>query len=171
VAEDGFDRKLPGLLEALPSLDSEVEGAVERLKRIGSFLSRTLEQTAAGHDLTGADWKVLSALRWLGPPYRMPAGQLAQELDITPGTMTIRLDRLEKRGLVTRNPHEGDRRVSQIELTKDGLRAWSDVVEEQAAKEQEFLAQLSERDRKQLNKLLRPLSISIEERAKATKAR
>ena len=123
ASEDGFDRKMSGLMEALPSLDPEVEGAVERLKRIGSFLGRTLEETAAGHDLTGADWKVLSALRWLGPPYRMPAGRLAEELDITPGTMTIRLDRLEKRGLVTRNSHEGDRRVSQIELTKAGVRA------------------------------------------------
>jgi DNA-binding MarR family transcriptional regulator len=166
-AQDGFDRKMPGLLEEFPALDPEVEGAVERLKRIGSFLARMLEETATGHDLTGADWKVLSALRWLGAPYRMPAGRLAEELDITPGTMTIRLDRLERRGLVARRSHAEDRRVWQIELTKAGLGAWEDVVREQGAKEQEFLAQLSASDRRQLNRLLRPLSIAVEQRRRA----
>ncbi|WP_252436653.1 MarR family winged helix-turn-helix transcriptional regulator [Pseudonocardia humida] len=53
--------------------------------------------------------------------------ELGAAVGTRPTTLTGVLDRLEKRGLVTRLPRPGDRRAVQIELTATG-RATADLV-------------------------------------------
>jgi len=45
---------------------------------------------------------------------------LAQKIGVTTGTLTVAVDRLEKKGLMKRKPHESDRRSYLIELTPKG---------------------------------------------------
>jgi len=52
------------------------------------------------------------------PPMRMK--ELAAKMGVTTGTLTVTVDRLEKRGLVTRAPNESDRRSVLVELTGPG---------------------------------------------------
>ena len=47
--------------------------------------------------------------------------QLADALDLTTGTVTALLDRMERADLVTRAPHPTDRRMLQIQLTPVGV--------------------------------------------------
>jgi len=46
--------------------------------------------------------------------------QLADKLGVTTGTLTVSIDRLEKKGLLKRVPHQSDRRSYLIELTEGG---------------------------------------------------
>ncbi|HEY8589855.1 MAG TPA: MarR family transcriptional regulator [Naasia sp.] len=48
--------------------------------------------------------------------------QLADRLDLTTGSVTALLDRLEEGDLVRRTRHPSDRRSVQLELTEDGSR-------------------------------------------------
>lgn len=46
--------------------------------------------------------------------------ELAEKLGVTTGTLTISVDRLEKLDLVTRKPHDTDRRSYFVVLTEKG---------------------------------------------------
>src|SRR5688500_18103731 len=49
-------------------------------------------------------------------------GELAQQLDVSPATVTGLTDRLSKQGLIERRPDTKDRRVIRAALTPDGAR-------------------------------------------------
>ncbi|MFE0179191.1 MarR family winged helix-turn-helix transcriptional regulator [Streptomyces sp. NPDC059002] len=74
---------------------------------------------AAGENLTASQGKTLSVLR------RGPAAMrvLAETMSCDASNMTGIIDRLEKRGLVHREPSPTDRRVKNVVLTAEGERA------------------------------------------------
>src|SRR3954451_18902457 len=97
---DAIDAKVAGwIAELLPQLDPTVESIVQRVELIAKRLRKLMAETLAEHGLKREDWSVLMILRKEGEPYRMSAGELAQQADISSGAMTNRLDRLEANGL------------------------------------------------------------------------
>jgi DNA-binding MarR family transcriptional regulator len=78
-----------------------------------------LDEVARSHGLAGArDWLVLSAVADSGPPQTQLA--LAHALGLDKTTLTSLLDRLEKRGLMTRVLDSHDRRARIPVLTPAG---------------------------------------------------
>lgn len=70
----------------------------------------------------------ISELKLLDAVYRNMSegayvGVIAQELYITPSSVTIAVNRLEKKGFVTRRRSTADARQVMIELTEEGARA------------------------------------------------
>jgi DNA-binding MarR family transcriptional regulator len=158
---DHIDGFLEQLGPELPSLDLEVEGIVERIGGLNRRFHRSLDETLAEFGLTNGEWKTLCHLRQAGA---RSAGQLAERAELSSGAMTNRLDRLEESGLVRRVPDPDDRRGVQVELTDAGRRAWKDSVSAQAAKEALVAAALSDREKRQLNELLRRMMLEFERR-------
>ena len=76
---------------------------------------------------------------------------------VTSGTMTHRLDKLEQRGLISREPDPSDRRGLLITLTKRGRTLVDRAVVDHLDTEHALLAKLSPRERQQLAALLRRL--------------
>lgn len=70
-----------------------------------------------GTDLTPAQMHTIEVI---GTYKTMKMRELAARLGITTGTLTIGIDKLEKKGLVARKPHEHDRRSWLIVLTDAG---------------------------------------------------
>src|SRR5262245_3415712 len=153
-----FDEELP------PEVDREVEGIVDRIGGINRRLQRALDETLAEYGLSHAAYKVLSTLRWAGKPYRRSAGELARLSDLSSGAMTSRLDQLEKAGLVRRMPDPEDRRGVLVEPTEKGKKLWEQTIGVQAQKELLIASALNERERVQLNTLLRRVMRAFEER-------
>ena len=114
--------------------------------------------------LTVSDWHVLTALRWAGKPYRRKAGELARRADLTSGAMTSRLDALEKEGLVRRLRDPADRRSVLVELTENGRKKHEQTMGIQAQKEALLAEALTDREKEQLNALLRRVMITLEDR-------
>jgi DNA-binding MarR family transcriptional regulator len=141
----------------LPGLDLATEGIVERVQRITRLLDRAMEETLASHELNRGEWRLLGSLRRSGPPYRKSPGQLAEELGLSSGAMTNRLDRMEEAGLVRRHRNPADRRSLEVELTEAGWKAWQSSTDAQAAKEALIASALTEREKAELNVLLRHL--------------
>ena len=93
---------------------------LSRVTRLARYLDRERRSAFGAHGLEKREFDVLAALRRAGPGARSQPGQLIRETMVTSGTMTNRVDRLGARGLVTREPHLGDRRVVLVGLTEEG---------------------------------------------------
>src|SRR5579875_3476096 len=106
--------------------------------------------------LTVPTLKVLFLLRE-GPG--MPAGLLAQQLGVTPSTITGLVDRLVAQGLVRREEDPRDRRLVRNYLTTEGASTAGDI-QRQA---RDLIAQvLAELDDAQLNRLCTALEDLID---------
>ncbi|MEO7448620.1 MAG: MarR family transcriptional regulator, partial [Humibacillus sp.] len=117
------------------------------------------------HLLESWAFDVLSALRRAGEPYQLSPGQLVQQTLVTSGTMTNRVDRLERSGYVERRPDPGDRRGVLVRLTTAGRdvvdAAMADLIEQ----EKSLLSELAPGDRQALARLLRRMLSPLENRA------
>src|SRR5881275_3498351 len=159
---DGF---LEDIGADLPDhLDLTVEGIVDRIGGINRRIKRMHDETLDQLGLTLSDWHVLTALRWAGKPYRRKAGELARRADLTSGAMTSRLDALEKEGLVRRLRDPADRRSVLVELTENGRKKHEQTMGIQAQKEALLAEALTDREKEQLNALLRRVMITLEDR-------
>jgi DNA-binding MarR family transcriptional regulator len=140
-----------------PDLDVTPLHVLSRVSRLARRLDLDRAQAFAEHELEGWEFDVLSALRRSGPPYQLSPGQLVRETLVTSGTMTNRVDRLERRGLVARSPDPHDRRGVIVQLTATGQRTVDAAMADLLDRERALLAELSEHDREDLAALLRRL--------------
>ncbi len=87
---------------------------LRRIIRAIDMRSRRLMQHSG---FTGPQLLVLQAL---GQYQEMSAGELAREVNLSQGTITSILDRLEKRNLIQRIRSHTDRRKVYVTLTEEG---------------------------------------------------
>jgi DNA-binding MarR family transcriptional regulator len=113
---------------------------------------------------------VLHNLRRAEPRYRSTPGKLSDRLGLSSGAMTNRLDRLEAEGLVRRLPDPNDRRSVVVELTDEGLQRWREATGRQARVEADIASTLDDREKTQLDSLLRRLLIQFEKREPGSKS-
>ncbi|MFG2500703.1 MarR family winged helix-turn-helix transcriptional regulator [Streptomyces sp. NPDC048441] len=110
---------------------------------------------AASEHLTASQGKALTVLR------RGPAAMrsLADTLTCDASNMTGIIDRLEKRGLVRREPSPSDRRVKNVVLTAEGERV-TDAIRVKMHATREGLDGLGDEDRATLYALLERVFVS-----------
>jgi cytochrome b561 len=161
--QDGIDRFVAGVVAIFPTLDPEVEAAVDRMGKIMKYIDRATEGNVKVFGLNVGEFKVLLRLREANDE-TLTAGALADMLDLSPSAMTNRLDRLEEDGLVSRARDTEDRRSVLVSITPRGEEIVGQAVERQAKEESSLLAVLSATDQRRLNVLLRALSLEIEDR-------
>src|SRR5882762_2981411 len=105
--------------------------------------------------LCGSDFGVLEALLHKGP---LPVNEIGKKILLTSGSITVAVDRLEKRGLVERRAHGTDRRARIVHLTKEGRKVMTRAYAEHAADmEQLASASLSRAERQTLIRLLKKI--------------
>jgi DNA-binding MarR family transcriptional regulator len=145
-----------------PDLDVSPMGIIGRMGRLSKHLERAIQNTFAEFGLSIAEFDVLAALRRSGSPYQLSPTELFNTLMVSSGTMTHRIDCLEKSELVRRRPDPKDRRGILIELTNEGLSLIEAAVEAHVVNEHSVLRVLEESERKTLTRLLRKLLASFE---------
>ena len=158
---DPLDDMLEVWAREVEGLDPLTEGIVARIQKLAWRLNASMDETLAEFGLERRAFQVLGRLRAAGPPYRVSVGRLADDLSLSSGAMTNRLDRLEAAGLVRRLPDPDDRRGTLVEPTDEGHKAWDRAVGTQARREALIAGQLSMRDREELHRLLRRLMRAI----------
>ena len=161
-ATDSVDQILAEWARERPDLDFSPVGVTSRLGRVGAHLDAGLLQVFHRFDLTAADFRVIVTLRRAGAPYELPQARLMSQLALTSGTMSVRVDRLAQRGIVTREPDPDDRRGQRIRLTDDGLRLFDEIAPLHLANEDRLLSGLTPAERATLAQLLRKLLVSFE---------
>jgi DNA-binding MarR family transcriptional regulator len=151
---DDVDRILAQWHEARPDLDVTPMGLIGRLARLRKRLEQEHERVFAAHGLSAAGFDVLATLRRAGPPHALEVKALLASTMVTSGTMTNRLDRLEKAGLVERRPNPSDGRGFVVALTPLGHRTIDAAVTDHVANQHRLVAALDDGDRRALDALL-----------------
>ena len=160
--QDEVDRLVAAWARERPDLDVRPLEVLSRVTRLARHVDRARGTAFAAHDLDGWEFDVLAALRRAGKPYMLSPGALVAQTLVTSGTMTNRIDRLESRGLVARQPDPTDRRGVRVVLTTRGKEAVDSALADLLEREQELLAALSIRQQEQLSGLLRSLVVPFE---------
>ncbi|MGA8978389.1 MAG: MarR family winged helix-turn-helix transcriptional regulator [Pedococcus sp.] len=154
---DDVDRIVEAWRRERPDLDVAPLQVFSRVSRLARRLDLDRTQAFAQHQLEGWEFDVLSALRRAGAPYELSPGQLIRQTLVTSGTMTNRVDRLERRGLVSRSPDPHDRRGVIVRLTPEGQQAVDAAMADLLDRERTLLTELSARDHEELAAMLRRL--------------
>lgn len=149
-----------------PDLDVEPLEVLSRVSRLARRLDHARSATFTAHDLEAWEFDVLSALRRAGTPYQLSPGALVQETLVTSGTMTNRVDRLERRGFAQRGPDPSDRRGVLVQLTPQGRTVIDAVMSDLLDREHDLLDALPARERERLAGSLRRLLVAVEHPAK-----
>ncbi len=93
------------------------------LRRAWYGLNQTFRQRIAHLGLTPDHFSIL---RWLseGDPQGLTQRALTDLMASDPNTITSTLSRMEKSGLIARQPHERDRRAHRVKLLPTGRRTF-----------------------------------------------
>lgn len=96
------------------------EGVFLDLLRTTDILSRRLAEVLKSEDLSPTQYNVLRILR--GASEELPCGEIADRMITRDPDITRLLDRLEKRGLISRCRETKDRRMVMTRIAPSGLR-------------------------------------------------
>lgn len=111
--------KLKSQAESRRRIVSAEETAFLELLRTTDMLSRPMAALLKSEDLSSTQYNVLRILR--GAPEGLPCGEIGNRMITRDPDITRLLDRLEKRGLVSRCRETKDRRMVLTRITDAGL--------------------------------------------------
>lgn len=86
---------------------------VNAMRSLTRYAAAGIEQTGLGR----SDFRVLEVLHHKGP---LPVNTIGPIVDLTPGSISVAVDRLVEKGLVSRIESTEDRRVRIVALTSRG---------------------------------------------------
>jgi DNA-binding MarR family transcriptional regulator len=161
-ARDEVDGLVASWQAQRPDLDTEPLQVLSRVSRLARHLDRARRLAFAAHGLAAWEFDVLSALRRQGEPYQLSPGALLHATLVTSGTMTNRIDQLEKAGLVQRHADPQDRRGVLVTLTRRGAEVADAALDGLLERERELLTGLTPAQRRDLAGLLRVLLVPFD---------
>jgi DNA-binding MarR family transcriptional regulator len=151
-----------------PDLDSSSLGVLARVSRLARLAEENAERILKTHGLSEVEFQLLAAVR-TSPDGRPAPRDLLDQLMVTSGGLTNRIDRLERAGLIERLANPRDRRGILLELTPQGRRLIDAVTAEYLSNQHTILdAALAPDEREMLAALLRRLLDSLTANAAAT---
>jgi DNA-binding MarR family transcriptional regulator len=124
-----------------------------------AYESRLAQETARNVlDLALSDCSTLMVLGQFAP---LNARQLSRLMDINPGTISVYVQRLVKKGLVQRERDQEDRRNWWLSLSESGQVAFEAILSGAVEYTRDFLAPLDEAEQETLHQLLLKASHSL----------
>lgn len=138
-----------------------VTGPMVLLGRLGEARERILRNHLAPlFDAAGlhpGEFDVLATLRRSGSPYTLSPTELYNTAMISSGSMTNRINRLQKAGLIERCRNPEDGRSSLVVLSESGLSLIDRLIGAHVENQRDAVGNLSEDEQHQLSDLLKKL--------------
>ena len=119
-----------------------------------SAIARQLDADLQRSGMSNTDFRVMEALLHQGA---LPVNAIGPKVNLTPGAISVAVDRLEVRGLVARAEGKRDRRVRVVALTKAGEKVISPAYDRHAVLLEHIFEPLSESQRLSLENMLKLL--------------
>lgn len=160
---DLVDRLIADWTRERPDLDVSAMAVVGRILALGQALSARATAALKATDLSYSELDVLATLRRSGPPFRLTPTALRHAVLLTSGGMTACLNRLETKGLITRDPSPEDRRVLAATLTPAGRDLADRAIRLRFAEATQAVAALTTQEQAVLAGLLRKFGLSLEQ--------
>jgi MarR family transcriptional regulator, 2-MHQ and catechol-resistance regulon repressor len=104
--------------------------------------------------LGDSDFRVLEVLLHKGP---LPVNVIGEKVELTTGSITTAVDRMESKWLVVRRKDTGDRRVRIVELTPKGRRLIEKAYAQHEIDMERAMKTISREERAELIELLKRL--------------
>lgn len=165
---DEVDGLIAAWARELPQADLSALAVLSRVHRLSRLLDRVRRSAFSQHDLEPSEFDVLAALRRSGAPYVLSPGHLVAQTLVTSGTMTHRINRLEGKGLVRRQPDPSDGRGVLVHLTAAGRERVDAALAALLEEERRLLAMLPAEQQSTLAALLRRVLVPLDEADPAT---
>jgi DNA-binding MarR family transcriptional regulator len=145
----------------MPQLDTKPMVMLGRLAEASLVISRDrLTPVFANFGLQPGEFDVLATLRRSGAPFALTPTDLYEAAMISSGSMTNRLDRLEKAGLIERQPNPEDKRGTIVVLTQEGRSIIDKAVVAHVDNQHAIVEGLNEEEQATLSALLEKLLAS-----------
>src|SRR5213594_2611295 len=125
-------------------------------------LQRLATRSIQSSEVGLSDFAVMEMLLHKGP---QPVNEIGRRIELTSGAITTAVDRLESRGLVTREAHPNDRRARIVRLTATGEEQAAKIFAGHKAAMDVAASALSKTERATLIELLKTLGTSAGSRA------
>jgi DNA-binding MarR family transcriptional regulator len=164
LPQDSVGRLIASWRQVRPDLDIEPIEVMQRLLRVMGHFQASAATVFARHGLSAPDFAVLVTLVRLEQVRVAGASQrlLTNELGLTAGTMSLRINRLESAGLVHREADPDDKRNAFVRLTNRGREIFEQATPDHLANMRRLLAALTGSEQEQLARLLSKLLIEFE---------
>src|SRR6201981_209096 len=117
-------------------------------------LSRYLRPTMSAEGLGESDFRVLEVLLHKGP---MPVNAIGPKVDLNPGSVSVAVDRLYRKGFVTRVECSSDRRIRTVSLTEKGRKMFVPLFRRHTALIKRAFQDVSSEDLEQLELVLKKI--------------
>jgi DNA-binding MarR family transcriptional regulator len=158
---DPVDALLESWAQQRPDLDMSPVAVIARLARTRDFIDVQLGAVFGNFGLSARSFAVLVTLARLGGK-GVSQRRLADELGLTAGTVSVRIDRLVDDGLVSRIPDPDARRNVLVALTPKGRELFERVAPAHLANETRLLSALTGPEQQLLADVLRKLLVEFE---------
>ncbi len=110
--------------------------------------------------LGDSDFRILEVLLHKGP---MPVNAIGPKVDLNPGSVSVAVDRLYRKGLVSRVESDSDRRVRTVSLTEQGRRVFVPIFRQHAALIKRAFQDVSPEEQRQVEEVLKRIGRRAEE--------
>jgi MarR family transcriptional regulator, 2-MHQ and catechol-resistance regulon repressor len=104
--------------------------------------------------LGDSDFRVLEVLLHKGP---MPVNAIGPKVDLNPGSVSVAVDRLYKKGFVSRVENSRDRRIRTVSLTEKGRQMFVPIFRRHTALIKRAFQDVSSEDLQQLEVVLKTI--------------
>jgi MarR family transcriptional regulator, 2-MHQ and catechol-resistance regulon repressor len=128
---------------------------MKAMQAITRYAVTDLEKSGLGD----SDFRVLELLLHKG---RLPVNVIGPKVNLTPGSISVAVERLVAKGLVSRTECSEDRRVRFVHLTPRGKRVITPIFREHDASMEQVFADLSSDELRQLEQLLKRIGRQAE---------
>lgn len=157
----GVDTKLRQDLRQTKPFSSREEEVHLSIQRTAEVLWQGMAEMLKAAELTPTQYNVLRILRGAGEPGRS-CGEISERMVTKDSDITRLLNRLEARGLITRERTEEDRRVINATITRDGLRLLAELDGPVVEHHRRALGHLGAGRLRQLAELLEAVRVGTE---------
>lgn len=148
-----------------PDLDTDDYLYLLYAQRIGRIIEAVNDKYCRNEfQMSGADMRVLFALRRAGPSYALRPTELFRSLLVTSGAITKQVDRLMAAGYVDRRPGPKKSGGFLIHLTKKGFKTADDALTSIADSSVISINALTSQERKTINGLFEKMLYDLEKR-------
>lgn len=125
-----------------------------RFLRFNLLSNKKLQDDLERLDLTPPQFYVLATIGYTGG---IPFSEIGEKMMVTVSNLTGIVDRLEEKGLVTRERDAHDRRIVRVRLTEKGSKLYKNTTPLFEKSISQFFSPLSKSQQKELASLLRKL--------------
>jgi MarR family transcriptional regulator, 2-MHQ and catechol-resistance regulon repressor len=117
-------------------------------------IARYLRPSMSAECLGDSDFRVLELLLHKGP---MPVNAIGPKVDLNPGSVSVAVDRLYKKGLVSREECSSDRRVRTVSLTEKGNQVFHPLFHRHSALIKQIFEEVSPEELQRFETLLKKI--------------